>query len=445
MMKRQFILSLIISGSLALLPEPAHAGDYGRERLRLDFTLLDFPFNTDRHYGFPSMAQSLGVTKSVYSAAHYGIQGSLGNDHPFLASLGIVLADSALEFLPFGDGWLHEEWHRAVLKNHGIRSHNDIYKVRMADAVAVSHVKDNDLITLKREHPADLVRLHAAGIEGQNQLVLALQKDNFFYGTNLWNAPLYWFVHFNTLAYIRLSGRPRADKETDEQNREEGAVSRRDFTGLDFTAWVYDLHRPKEAYEARGAHPSGVGLDRYIKHSDLTEPEKRYLKRQGRLSYLNFIDPQLLGIDVIRMKRPRGEDPVRFNANLKHTLTSFGYVVDANIFFRQAETNVFLTLHNYYNKDAWFPGLDFTYFRTLPQDEDGWNTATRLALWMQPEGQKFAAEKRDPGGLLALRFIYESSTRVQPFIEFEGKTRGWVAGNVYLDPAVSARLGFSWF
>ncbi len=37
---------------------------------------------------------------------------------------------------------------------------------------------------------------------------------------------------------------------THDAVREEGAdVKRRDFVGLDFTAWVYDLFRPDEPYK----------------------------------------------------------------------------------------------------------------------------------------------------------------------------------------------------
>ncbi len=447
MLKRfSFILSLMIavqSGAAA----QARAASYGDPNLKLDITLLDLPYNTDHNYAFPSMDQSLGVTKGLYSSVHYAIQSAYGDKYPFLSSLGILLADIGLEVLPFGDAWLHEEFHRAVLKNHGIRSHNDVYKMNLgSDYIAVSHVKDADLETLKREHPAEMVRAHAAGLEGENLLVLNLQRDNFFYDTELWNAPLYWIVHLNSLAYIRMSGRPRADTETDIMNRRETSVSRRDFTGLDFTAWVYDLHRPNEPYNMRGVHPSGVGVDRYIRFSDLTEQEKHYLKRQGRLAYFNFLDPALLGLNAFVIWRPDGEDPVKFNANMKHFLTSFGYSLDNNFFFKQADTNIFMTIHSYFNERRYFPGMDFTYFRDSVEEEDGWEPTTRLALWLQPRGQRFDSDGARPGGLLAVRYTYDSASRIRPFFEIEGKTRGWVAGNAFLDPALSFRVGcgFGW-
>ena len=41
------------------------AASYGDPDLRLDFTLLDVPFNTNHHYAFPSMEQSLDLTKAI--------------------------------------------------------------------------------------------------------------------------------------------------------------------------------------------------------------------------------------------------------------------------------------------------------------------------------------------------------------------------------------------
>lgn len=445
MIKRFFsilLLLIVVQFGTAIA---ARAASYGDPDLKLDLTLLDAPFNTNHNYAFPSMEQSLGLTKGLYSTVHYAIQSAYGDQHPFLSSLGIVLADLGLEVLPLGGAWLHEEFHRAILKNHGIRSHNDVYRMDLgADYISVSHVKDADLETLKREHPAEMVRAHAAGIEGENQLVLGLQRDNFFYDTELWNAPLYWFVHLNSLAYIRLSGRARADTETDTMNLRETSVSRRDFTGLDFTAWVYDLHRPNEPYNTRGVHPSGAGVDRYIRFSDLTPAEKHFLKRQGRLALFNFLDPTLLGFNSFVIARPDGEDPVKLNANMKHFLTSFGYSLDNNFFFKQADTNIFMTVHSYFNERHYFPGMDFTYFRDSVEDEDGWQPTTRLALWLQPRGQRFDSDGARPGGLLAMRYTYDSASRLKPFFEIEGKTRGWVAGNAFLDPAASLRIGFGW-
>src|SRR6185295_15238755 len=141
--------------------------------------------------------------------------------------------------------------------------------------------------------------------------------------------------------------------DTDTMNLEDGAdVKRRDFTGHDFTAWVYDLHRPDEPYSARGVHPSGVGIDRYIKPSDLSSGEFAYLRRQGRLQLLNLIDPFMFGLHEVTLD-VHGT-PMRMNANIGHLLTSFGRTIDTNIFVARGGAKVMVTMHAYANGERSF-------------------------------------------------------------------------------------------
>jgi len=44
-----------------------------------------------------------------------------------------------------------------------------------------------------------------------------------------------------------------------------------------------------------------------------------------------------------------------------------------------------------------------------------------------------------PGGLVSLRADYPVTGWLRTGAEVEAKTRGWVPGNVYLDPNISAR------
>src|SRR5262245_8224795 len=119
MILRRAALILLLAGNAA----GARAAE--EPKLRLDLTLLDVPFNTARGDAFPGMAQSLVAAKSVYSAVHYGIQKVYAPNHPILSGLFTGLADIYLEWLPPGDAWLHEEFHRAVMRNRGISSYND--------------------------------------------------------------------------------------------------------------------------------------------------------------------------------------------------------------------------------------------------------------------------------------------------------------------------------
>jgi hypothetical protein len=327
----------------------------------------------------------------------------------------------------------------------GVSSFNDVYRLDVDAAwIAVSHVKDADIVRLKRDHPSEWVRTNAAGIEGELVLVRDLERRRFFGQSRAWHLPLYWLTKLGTFGYVASGTWSDADADVDEANRDDGAnVERRDFTGHDLLGWVYDLHRPQEPYDARGIHPSGVGIDRYIKNADLTSEERRYLKRQGRLQLLNFVDPFLFGLDRGLSFGAAGS-PTRVNAGLSHYLTSFGHTIDANVFVRRGSLGIDVTAHAYVNDDAMFPGLEAELI-DVPFTVRGraMTLSPKLALWLQPERQRFRTSSGDAGGLAGVRVRTDISRRVGAFTDIEAKTTGWVAGLPYLDRHVSVRLGLS--
>src|SRR5829696_6007251 len=99
----------------------------GAQSLRVDIPLLDAPYNTAHGLRAPSMAQSLGVTETFYEVLHPAIERAWGS-HRKLAGVSLVLFDVFGALLPGGDGWMHEEYHRAVLGSQGVGSFNDIYR-----------------------------------------------------------------------------------------------------------------------------------------------------------------------------------------------------------------------------------------------------------------------------------------------------------------------------
>jgi hypothetical protein len=413
--------------------------------LRLDLPLVDAPYNTAHGLRGPSMAQSLAVSEGFYELSHSAIQRAWGT-HRVASYVTLVLFDTFGGLLPGGDAWVHEEFHRAVLGNRGIDSFDDVYRLNLgASTISVSHVKDEDLVRLKATHPAEQVRLGAAGIEAENLLVQGLEKNRFFHDSRANNVPMYWLTKLGSYMYVASGSTSEADSLTDEMNASDGAdVPVRDFTGHDFTAWVYDLHRPTEPYQSRGVHPSGVGIDRYVKASDLTPEEHAYLAREGRLQLINFLDPNLLGISGFAVRSPWNGAALRLNASASHYLTSFGHTVDLNLFMKQDGMNLFVALHRYTNGARSFPGVDAqlldlpVVLAGLPVD-----VSPRVALWLQPEDQGFRSSAARPGALASLRLRPSTSSRMGVFVELEGKTEGWVAGNVHLDPNVSVRIGGS--
>jgi hypothetical protein len=413
--------------------------------LRVDLPLLDAPYNTAHGLRGPSMSQSLAISEGFYEAAHSAIQRAWG-ERRVMSAVTITLFDVFGGLLPGGDAWVHEEFHRAVMGNRGVGSFNDVYRLNLtATTVAVSHVKDEDLVRLKGSHPAEQVRLGAAGIEAENLLVGRLEQNRFFEGSRANNVPFYWLTKLNSYFYVASGATAEADTLTDEMNASDGAdVSIRDFTGHDFTAWVYDLHRPTEPYASRGVHPSGVGIDRYIRATDLTIEERHFLEREGRLQLINFLDPNLLGLSGVSVRSPWNGEPLLIGASASHYLTSFGHTIDLNLFVKQDAMKLRVGLHRYSNGARSFPGAEAE-VRDLPVDVAGLalELSPRVSVWLQPDGQSFRSSSARPGALAALRIRRPTPARIGTFLELEAKSEGWVAGNVNLWSGVSGRIGGS--
>jgi hypothetical protein len=339
--------------------------------------------------------------------------------------------------MPGGDGWLHEEYHRAVMTRFRVNSFNGMNLFPIGQtAVYVNAVKDEDVIRMKKESPPDFVRMYAAGIEGQYLLVDRLQRNNFFYNQKLFYEVTYWSITLNSHLYVMMSTWSESAEITGENENPDS----RDFAGLDFTAWVYDLFRPDEPYEDRGEHPSGDGVDRYITTISLTDAEVNYLTLQGYLQILNYLSPMMLGIRTI----PFGDTGFEGNFALHHYLTSFGMDISAHVFLKKAPFNMVFILHNYANYEHYFPAIEaelVDYPLTIGKLHMFFSP--RILIGMQPQEQKFKTASSEFLGLFGLRVDFMTHKNIFPYIDFAAKTDGWVAGNEFLDSNVSIRLGVS--
>jgi hypothetical protein len=406
----------------------------------LQIPLGEFPFNYNEGFSFPGMEQSLHYNITTETIIHESIgsylEKQIGTGYTFVA---IALFDMmVMTYLPPGSAWLHEEWHRAVMANRGIDSYNEVYEFNFfSSTIAVSHVHDDDLIRLKRDHPADMVRLSEAGIEAQYESVKRSRENYFFSGRDIhYVMPGWWLNIINSVFYIQLCTTSESNSMTNEMNIEEEIIEDRDFVGLDFTAWVYDLHRPDEPYEDRGVHLHGNGIDRYIKNSDLTDEEKKYLDRMFYLSLMNFVSPQLFGIKYFSMNNPLGAGTLHYNAAMMHYLTSFGYTVDLHIMLKIKEYNLTLIPRLYANQENYLPGFEIGLYRyslNLAGVTFYWNQS--IILWLQPENSGFYSEEISPGGLIKESFAIPLNDTVELYLSGEMKTEGWVAGFVELDRA----------
>lgn len=414
-------------------------------RLRFDLPALDVRENAVGRF-WPSMQQSMALCKDAYYLVHGAflsfpypawVPAWLGDTVDVAALIAI---DMTMVYLPPADGWMHEEWHRAVMSRRGISSYNDVYNIPIgASLINVSHVRDEDLVRLKRNHPAEQVRLSSAGIEGDLTLGLEFDKDRFFFGTRAGTVVTQWLTTLNAIAYMNAAAFA-SDATTEEHNQEEGSnIEIRDFTGLDPDGWVYDLFRPDEPYEARGIHPSGVGIDRYRSESDFTPRERRYLRTQARLSWLNLLNPQLIGLYGFDVGRLNGL-PVTVNASAQHMMAPFGYALGLNLFGKVGRYGAFAALRTFVSESQVLPGLGLELVRyPLPWLDS--SVSPRLQLWLQPKAQRFFAGSASPGGALGLRANLPFHAPFEVYLEASAKTAGWIPGNVYLDPTLNLRSG----
>jgi len=447
-------LALWLLPFLTLLAAPgvALAADEPQPHVYLELPVVDLPFQTANGGSWPSMDQSLWLTADFYQGAHYALAQVANpySGHIWKQLLGMALIcafDIFTMSVPGPVAWQHEEWHRAVMSWRGVGSYNDVYKFDLGGngIINVSHERDEDLVRLKAEHPADQVRMSMAGIEGNYVEAHALENAHFFQGTRTWDTLVLWFLYINNTGYLGECASTHSDQTTREQQQKEGAdVARRDFTGLDCDGWTYDLFRPDEPYAARGVDPSGVGINRYRSYSQLAPAEQAFTRRQYHLSYLNFIDPNLIGVHRLRWPWLVGGQPVDFNLALRFMPAAFGYDVRVDLFLQRTEAlNLLLSLHGYFNHGGPYPGLELQLFRLPVGAVRGIPVAlsARVAGWLQPERLRYDASAVDTGGLLSVRAGLGLAPGFEPYVEVEGKTAGWVAGNVFLDRNISARMG----
>jgi len=454
-------MARLSSRLLALLALPLCSNSLAQVAPKLTFsdrplrvTLFDYPLNVTDGYYLTSMNQSLHVTKGIHQSVS-GTQGRLlEEDHPFwgkaITLLGTSVFNVVHAYLPTGLAWQHQEAHRAILRYFGIHSYNMAYEARLFTMrVATNQVSDEDLTNFKAEHPADFNRNRGAGHEAQNDMMLAMKKDAFMYGTPGYrDIPAIFFNTFVIITYVREYKKKDYDEKIDLRNQEEACcVEDRDIQGVEFTPWVYDLFLPDEPYYLRGnnggVHPYDTAptVDRYIGNEDLTPEMAKYLDKQAVLVFFTALSPSLFGITRFKSKSPFNGEPFWWNFSFRHDLQGFGHVVDFTAYLMQNQWNLFVTMHNYKNKTNWFPGLDVQVMRyplgTL------FGTAL-VGMWLQPEDQSFTSTKPKPGGQIQFRLdgpISQKVSWLEWSVETDMKTTGYAAGYVALDPMFEIRAG----
>ena len=396
--------------------------------LKLDLLVLDFPHQKSAidtvgrgffgSYANPSMGQSLAISTSVYSAFHFGMKQFKDNSNMNVILkngiyfTGLILGNYVLLYSPFGTTWLHEEYHRAMLTQHGVMSSNPTYRFPFGKAVLpIGGVTMEDFINMKEKGTPGFVRIYAAGIEGEYLLIDNLQRNNFFYNQKLPNEFLYWWSTITANFYFQAAA-----------NSKVGGLLG------DMGVWAYDLHNPEQTYRGDGSNIA------------LAEDARSYLKKQSYWHFLNFASPMLFGIRSI----PLGDSEFSGNFAMRHLLTSFGTAITAQFYLKNEVFNMAFAYHSYLNSSHYFPAVEVELIDYPVQlGMLGMYLSPRIIFGMQPKDQDFRTNKPELLGLLGLRADFMTNSKFLPYIELTGKTNGWVAGNPYLNRGVNAGMGIS--
>jgi len=417
------------------------------EKIYLEFPLLDLPYqiNVASATEAPitaitnqSMATTLALCEDFQVATHLGIRELFGG-HRY-SRLAVYGFDCISMYIPFSSSWGHEEYHRAVMGYRGVRSFDEVWTFPFfSSSISVSHETDEAMTAFHDGYINDFIRMNAAGLEAQTHLVQRLQRNDFFYHRNLMNGFSYWMNIINNWGYLDTCADPESDNDINEMNAKEPTIKQRDFTGFDLSAWAYELFHPGVAYEERGEHPSGVGINRYITSDQIGEEGLAYLKTQAHRELLNLVSPMLFGVRRIRLASTKSGNWYG-NFSVRHYLTHYGDDITLDLLLETPSLKLFAAPHMYSNYVGRFPGFEAGIVDKKLMDDKLRLNASAM-VWSQPQG--FMTEKGKIGGMVSADVAY-SLGRLEPYAEFSAKTAGWLVGNVNLNASVSLRAGVRW-
>ena len=338
---------------------------------------------------------------------------------------------------PLGGGWLHEEYHRAMLATNRVASKDpfDDYQLDLTDG-SVKNIYDDALRNFKKNDPHGFNRMLIAGAEGELLAAKKMQENNFFNGANL---PIEFTNLFYTISAVRYfnDSYKSIDSMNIPLNKKDGAnMMARDFTGHDYSGWIWHLFKPNVPYDSLGIHPSGVGINRYINSDRLTKEEKNYYDKVKKQAWLSYMSPMIFGFRKIKLK-----DSVYVNFAIQYQPTSFGTDRELRFYYMNRNNKYSFGIHQYQNYENSFYAAEFNWVDMKIKQLENFSFTTRMLIGTQPNNQEFFTEKSQLFGLLSLHTDYAINKKFGAYIQLQAKTDGWVAGDEYLTSMVRLRSG----
>ncbi len=397
-----------------------------------------------------SMEQNTEMTRNLHGSLYYGHNllwqkwMAPTNTKKYVmnrlfANITALATDYLAIKLPYGYAFQHEEFHRSVMAVHGIYSYDEVWKFEKGFDIAVTGVMDQDLVFLKDKFPASQVRLSAAGVEGEYAFFQRMRKDNFFDQTGYPMVGLNILGTVHAINYVKLPFQSKFNAITDSiLSRDKTDILARDFTGYDFSAWVYDLFTPDDPYAARGEWPGGTGIRRPIKETDLTPEMKTFLRQTANLQYLNLVSPFMIGINRIKIHHNTFG-----NFALRSTPTSFGYFAGGDFFLETNGKKFFATAGINKSRELTLPDLSIQRIDMSIQNCPRLTVDAGLSVWLQPKDQLFFAKKAVPGMSLFLKPSYRISPSAALTAKVSYKTKGWEFANPYLNEKLMGSISLN--
>lgn len=443
-MGKRFLLLLLVCLSVNCISQETY-------RLRLEIPLFNYDENVKLPYRYPSMDQALEWSGSMYGLGFWGID-ELGNfifkqpskpysgwrkagNNAFRYLAGLAFARFGSELpIPLGI-WGHEEFHRAVLGTGELYPRNGNWIFSKWDGT-VYGISDDELAGLKVRRPDILFYSYVSGLQYEVTLNQRVTLDDFYHRKTFPRSALLLYDAWYVWDYFRFATSASSDSaKLLAPPHESSEPSQRDFSGSDLNAWVYDMFNPALSYLDRDPFPGGSGVNRRIGFSELTSSQQSFLENQKKLSLINLLNPAIFFINRISINQD-----FSFNLFATYMPTHFGNDIAVYLPVKLRYTGILLNMHRYGNYES--NGLGFGLGLFDGSLTGKLSTDILVTVWDQPESL-FNNEKV-VGGSAEVALRYSITDNFSGFVSANAKTRGWAAGNPYLDENFSVRIGINY-
>ncbi|MDR2968149.1 MAG: hypothetical protein LBV32_00925 [Tannerellaceae bacterium] len=335
-----------------------------------------------------------------------------------------LLAQTVLDlfFVPL----THEEGHRSILTNENIGAISKPYFNKNM-AAYVTGVRNDELIALRTANRPVFTRMYTAGLESDYTLLLR-EKDLLVRDQNEYEVLYvdYLVRKLNLISYYAMGlfkYNINLDEEADELKR--------DIAGHDVYGAIRSLHNPSMEFR------------RYVDYDDLLPEERKFVKRVGWRSLLNFLDPSLIlhkGFSV--------REKYRLDFNFGYMMCPFGDLIDEHLWLKANRLNYHLYFRQFQNKQTWFPafGLEISDINLF----ENFHSAISLHGWNQPKDMSFTGKDAETGGAIDLlckyRFPINNNSRLKGVslnLGLIAKTKGFLPEENVMGKHFGIRFGAS--